>query len=142
MEFLKYSGAVFTTWFTGFFPYFEIYVAIPVGFAAGLNWFDAFLWASFGNWMAVPFIDLCYNLLQKFAFMRKFIDKSLSGKWQKRIEQHGAWFILFFTPWAGVWTVGIIAKAIKYNRAKLWLYTAISIGVTGFIIALVIEIGL
>ena len=142
MEIIKYIVAAFTTWFVGFFPYFEIYVAVPAGFAAGLNWFDAFFWASLGNWMVIPFIDLCYKLLQRFKFMRKLIEKSLTGKWEKRIEKHGVWFILLLTPLAGVWTIGVIAKALKYNRAKLWLYSAISIGVTGLIIAILIKMGI
>jgi hypothetical protein len=69
------------------------------------------------------------------------MEKSLNGKWENRIEKHGAWVILLLTPLAGVWTIGVIAKALKYNRTKLWIYSAISVGVTGLIIALTIELG-
>jgi len=142
IELIKYIGAALSTWFVGFFPYFEIYIAIPAGFAAGLNWFDAFLWASLGNWMVIPFIDLFYQWLLRFNFMKKIIDRNQNEKWKKRIENHGVWFILFLTPLAGFWTIGVIAKALKYNRTKLWLYSAISVGVTGLIIALSIEFGI
>lgn len=142
MEIIKYIGAAFSTWFVGFFPYFEIYIAVPAGFAAGLNWFDAFFWASLGNWMVIPFVDICYEWLMRFKFMKKITEKSLNGKWQDRIEKHGAWFILLLTPLAGVWTIGVIAKALKFNRAKLLIYSATSVGVTGLIIAILIINGI
>jgi hypothetical protein len=142
LEIIKYIGAAFSTWFVGFFPYFEIYIAVPAGFAAGLNWFDAFFWASLGNWMVIPFVDICYEWLMKFKFMKKITEKSLNGKWENRIEKHGAWVILLLTPLAGVWTIGVIAKALKFNRAKLWIYSATSVGITGLIIAILIINGI
>ena len=142
MEIIKYIGAAFSTWFVGFFPYFEIYIAIPAGFAAGLNWFDAFFWASLGNWMVIPFVDICYEWLMRFKFMNKIAEKSLNGKWQDRIEKHGSWFILLLTPLAGVWTIVVIAKALKFNRAKLLIYSATSVWVTGLIIAILIINGI
>jgi uncharacterized membrane protein len=142
LEIIKYIGAAFSTWFVGFFPYFEIYIAVPAGFAAGLNWFDAFFWASLGNWMVIPFVDICYEWLMKFKFMKKITEKSLNGKWQDRIEKHGAWFILLLTPLAGVWTIVVIAKALKFNRAKLLIYSATSVWVTGLIIAILIINGI
>lgn len=142
MEIIKYIGAAFSTWFVGFFPYFEIYIAVPAGFAAGLNWFDAFFWASLGNWMVIPFVDICYEWLMRFKFMNKIAEKSLNGKWQDRIEKHGSWFILLLTPLAGVWTIVVIAKALKFNRAKLLIYSAISVWVTGLIIAILIINGI
>lgn len=142
MEIIKYIGAAFSTWFVGFFPYFEIYIAVPAGFAAGLNWFDAFFWASLGNWMVIPFVDICYEWLMRFKFMNKIAEKSLNGKWQDRIEKHGSWFILLLTPLAGVWTIAVIAKALKFNRAKLLIYSATSVWVTGLIIAILIINGI
>lgn len=142
MEIIKYIGAAFSTWFVGFFPYFEIYIAVPAGFAAGLNWFDAFFWASLGNWMVIPFVDICYEWLMRFKFMNKIAEKSLNGKWQDRIEKHGSWFILLLTPLAGVWTIVVIAKALKFNRAKLLIYSATSVWVTGLIIAILIINGI
>lgn len=142
LEIIKYIGAAFSTWFVGFFPYFEIYIAVPAGFAAGLNWFDAFFWASLGNWMVIPFVDICYEWLMRFKFMNKIAEKSLNGKWQDRIEKHGSWFILLLTPLAGVWTIVVIAKALKFNRAKLLIYSATSVWVTGLIIAILIINGI
>lgn len=142
MEIIKYIGAAFSTWFVGFFPYFEIYIAVPAGFAAGLNWFDAFFWASLGNWMVIPFVDICYEWLMRFKFMNKIAEKSLNGKWQDHIEKHGPWFILLLTPLAGVWTIAVIAKVLKFNRAKLYIYSAISVWVTGLIIAILIINGI
>ena len=130
MEIIKYIGAAFSTWFIGFFPYFEIYIAIPAGFAAGRNW------------MVIPFVDICYEWLMKFNFMKKIMEKSLNGKWENRIEKHGAWVILLLTPLAGVWTIGVIAKALKFNRAKLWIYSATSVGITGLIITILIINGI
>jgi uncharacterized membrane protein len=142
LEIIKYIGAAFSTWFVGFFPYFEIYIAVPAGFAAGLNWFDAFFWASLGNWMVIPFVDICYEWLMRFKFMNKIAEKSLNGKWQDRIEKYGSWFILLLTPLAGVWTIAVIAKVLKFNRAKLLIYSAISVWVTGLIIAILIINGI
>jgi hypothetical protein len=46
------------------------------------------------------------------------------------------------TPLAGVWTIGVIAKALKFNRAKLWIYSAISVGITGLITTILIINGI
>ncbi|MGL4819789.1 MAG: hypothetical protein ACRC5C_07400, partial [Bacilli bacterium] len=73
--------------------------------------------------------------------MQKLAEKSLGGKWQKRIDRHGAWAILLLTPLAGVWTIGMIAKVLKYERTKLWTYSGISIGVTGLILAILTNMG-
>ncbi|WP_416148968.1 small multi-drug export protein [Salipaludibacillus sp. HK11] len=141
MEILKYISLAASTWFLGFFPHFEIYLAVPFGLSVGLNWIDAFLWASIGNWMVIPLIDFFYDWLMKFKFMKKISDKSLKGKWRNRIEKYGVYFILFLTPVTGVWVIGIIAKALKINRTQLWLYSAISVGVTGFVIAILGNMG-
>ena len=142
MDLLNYIFGASTAWFIGFFPLFEIYIAVPAGIAAGLPWFDAFLWATLGNWMVIPFIDLCYDWLMRFDFMKNLNEKSLSKKWEGRIESHGAWLIIFLTPLAGVWAIGLIAKALKYKRIELWLYTGISISVTGLIIAILTNMGI
>ncbi|MBU9711611.1 small multi-drug export protein [Evansella tamaricis] len=142
MEILKYISLAATTWFAGFFPHFEIYLAVPVGLSVGLNWFDAFLWASLGNWMVIPLIDFFYDWLMKFKFMKKFSEKSLKGKWRTRLEKYGAFFIVVLTPVTGVWVIGIIAKALKFNRVQLWLYSGISVGVTGFVIAVLANMGI
>ena len=142
MDLLKYITVAATTWFLGFIPHFELYLAVPVGISAGLGWFNAFLWASLGNWMVIPFIDFFYTWLMKFKFMKKISEKSLSGKWQKRIEKNGVFIILFLTPVTGVWAIGVIAKALKINRKQLWLYSGISVGITGFIIAILANMGI
>lgn len=142
MSVLKYIVGAATAWFVGFFPYFEIYIAVPSGLAAGLDWFSAFLWAAFGNWVAIPFVDLCYEWLLRFKFMEKIKNKAVSGKWKARIEKNGALFILLLTPLAGVWTIAVIAKALGYNRYKLWLFSGISVGVTAFIIAFCMNFGI
>ena len=142
MELPQYLAAAASTWFIGFFPYFEIYVAVPAGFAAGLGWFDVFFWASLGNWMAIPFIDYGYSWLMRFQFMQTLSERSMGGKWERRIERHGAWLILFLTPAAGVWTIGIIAKALRYSRVKLWIYSAVSIWGTALVMALLMHMGI
>lgn len=141
MDLIDYVLAVIITWFVGFFPYFETYVAIPLGYSLGLNWFNSFIWASLGDWMAIPFIDFVYNYLLRFEFIRKNIDKSLSSKWKKHIDRYGVWFILVITPIAGSWTIGLMGKSLKYDKTKLYLYTGISIAITGLITILLIEMG-
>jgi len=45
---VEYIAKAFAAWFIGFFPYFEIYVAVPAAIAMGLDYFSAVTWSVFG----------------------------------------------------------------------------------------------
>lgn len=141
MGILQYIAMAASTWFLGFFPYFEIYMAVPAGIVMGLPWIHAFLWATLGNWMVVVFIDLFYDWLLRFKFMKKLSDKALNGRWKERMEKGGTWVILGLTPLAGIWTTGIVAKVFGYDRKKLFVLSAISVSTIGFAIGLFTKLG-
>lgn len=138
---LTYIFMASSTWLLGFLPYFEIYMAVPAGILIGLPWIDAFFWGTLGNWMAVVFIDVFYEWLLRFKFIRKMSQKSTSGKWKRRLDKNGSWAILIFTPLAGIWTTGVVAKIFDYDRKKLWIFSGISISVVGFVVAICTILG-
>lgn len=142
MSLLTYTYMASSTWFLGFLPYFEIYMAVPAGILIGLPWIDAFFWGTLGNWMAVVFIDLFYEWLLKFRFMRKMSEKAKSCKWKKRLDKNGSWMILFMTPLAGIWTTGVVAKVFDYDRKKLWIFSGISVAIVGLAVAVCTALGI
>ena len=139
---ISYLFGICTAIFLGFFPYFEIYLAIPTAMAAGVNWFDAFLWVSIGNWLVIPLIDTCYDWFLNFKFMRKLEKGVSSSKWKKWIEKRGALIIFLLTPIVGSWTIAVAGKIINYDQKKLFILSAISIFVSSFIIALLTNYGI
>jgi hypothetical protein len=44
MQFFEYMTKAFSTWFIGFFPYFEVYAAVAAGMAMGLDGVSAIVW--------------------------------------------------------------------------------------------------
>ena len=65
MSAAEYVAAAAITWLIGFLPLFEVYVAIPVGLAAGLDPVSATAWAAFGNIVPLYLVDLGYERLRQ-----------------------------------------------------------------------------
>ena len=49
LPFLDYVARAASAWFLGFFPFVEIYVAVPTAFAFGLDPSSAVVWPVLGN---------------------------------------------------------------------------------------------
>jgi uncharacterized membrane protein len=139
--FVDYAARAATAWFLGFFPFFEIYVAIPAAFALGLDPVSAVLWPVLGNVAPIILIAFAHEQLKRIERVRRWLQGRRSERFETWINRYGAPFVLLVTPWIGVWAVAATARALGMNRATLMLYTSVSITVYAIVIGAGIVVG-
>lgn len=132
---------VLTVAFLGFFPLFEVFVAIPAGVGMGLNYLGVFLASVAGNFLPVFFIELAYEKMSHFRGFYKWLNREPSEGLQNNLNRYGFWYILFITPWTGVWLMAIAARLLKMPRKVLWWGTLSSLIIYGLAILALIQLG-
>ena len=137
----EYIPRAFATWFIGFFPYFEIYVAVPAAIALGLDYFSAVIWSVWGNYTPALLIHFLHRQLITNERITKWFTKLNLGRFKSTIDRHGPWFVLVITPWAGIWTIAVAMKVFQMNNKKLLLYSFLSISTYAVILAALIAAG-
>ena len=139
---LDYIVKAATAWFLGFFPYFEIYVAVPAAIALGLDYFSAVLWSSFGNFAAVPVVLVFYKQLMRIGRLRNWLEKrAASERYQRFLNRYGLLFVLLMTPVVGVWVMAAMAKAAGMNEFKLLVSSLVSILIYAVTMAVLVALG-
>ena len=127
-----------TVWFFGFFPFFELFVAIPVGVSLKLDPVSTVVFCVAGNFFPVLLIDSGYNRLVRYKRVKAWLDRRISEKMVRNVHRHGTWYLLVITPWVGVWAMAVTARILRMNRARLaWGVLA---SLTIYSIALVVMI--
>lgn len=137
---LEYATKAATAWGLGFFPFLEIYVAIPAAVAMGLDYVSVVFWCTFGNYLPVPLIVLFHQRLKRLPRVGPFLERLATGRGKRLLDQHGPIFVLLATPWIGIWAVAAAAQALGMHRGKLLACTFAS--VTAYAIALTLLIAL
>ena len=92
--FLEIVGKELCVFFCSMLPVIELRGAIPMAFALGLPWWQAYLISVLGNLLPVPFILLLINLVIKWMSSSKvtFFNKianfllKMVEKYRERIE--------------------------------------------------------
>ena len=138
---LDYAARAASAWFLGFFPFFEIYVAVPAAFAFGLDPVSAVVWPVLGNVTPVFLIVFAYERLMRVERLRGWLQGRRSARFERWIERYGAPFVLLVTPWIGVWAVAATAQALGMQRATLVGYSVVSITAYAILIAVGIVFG-
>jgi uncharacterized membrane protein len=137
-----YAFKAAIAWFLGFFPFFEIYVAVPAAIAMGLDYPSAVFWTVLGNFLPVPLIVFFYGQLVRLRRIGPWLQGLASPRAKGLLDRHGPWFILLATPWIGVWAVAVTAMALGMNQRNLLLFTLISISVYAIVLAGLIAFGI
>lgn len=142
MGIIEYIGKAATAWFLGFFPFFEIYLAVPAAIALGLDYFSAILWPVLGNFAPVLLIIFSYERLMKIERLRRWMEGRSSERFERWINRYGSVAIVLITPWVGIWVVAATARALGMHPRPLLIYSFISIALYAGIIAGGIYLGL
>jgi uncharacterized membrane protein len=140
-EMIEYILKASTALFMGFFPFFEILFAVPAAIAMGLDYVSAVVWSSVGNILPAVMIVAGYERLSRWPRVEAWIEARKSARFERLINEHGAWFVLIITPWIGVWAVAVTAVALGMERRQLIIYSGISITVYAVAIAALIALG-
>lgn len=130
-----------TAWFIGFFPFLEIYVAIPVAMAAGLDPVSTVVWCVLGNFMPVPLIIFFHTQLLRIRRVGPWLQRLAEGRARRVLNRYGGYILLIGTPWIGIWAVAAAAQAMGMHRGKLLLYSFISVAAYGIVLVVMISFG-
>ena len=152
--FLNIVGEELSVFFCSMLPIIELRGAIPMAFAMGLPWWQAYLISVVGNLLPVPFILLLINIVlkwmsaSKIAFFNK-IASFLYGKVEKnraRIEKYSFWglclFIAIPLPVTGAWTGSLVAAVIGMKPWKAFLSALLGVLIAGLIVTLIVYGGI
>lgn len=152
--FLEFVGEELCVFFCSMLPVVELRGAIPMAFAFGLPWWQAYIIAVLGNMIPVPFILLLINAVIKWMaasrvkFFNKFANFLLSKVDKKRaeIEKYSFWglciFIAIPLPATGAWTGSLVAAVIGMKPWKAFLSALFGVMLAGVIVTLIVYGGI
>lgn len=152
--FLEFVGEELCVFFCSILPIIELRGAIPMAFALGLPWWQAFLISVLGNLLPVPFILLLINAVIKWMagsrvpFFNKIADFLLKKveKNRERIEKYSFWglclFIAIPLPMTGAWTGSLVAAVIGVKPQKAFISALLGVLLAGVIVTLIVYGGI
>jgi len=138
----EYLARSATAFIMGFVPIFEIYLAIPITMALGLDGVSAVVWSCLGNFLAIPFVIVFYDRLNRWEWWSRYLQKIADSKWSRKMRQNGSLFILIATPIIGSWAVGVVGKVIGMGKTKLLVSSGASIFAYGILIGALTQFGI
>ena len=142
MGLVEYIVGALTAWFIGFVPFLEIYLAVPVAIAAGLDYFSAVFWPVLGNFAPVLLIIFAHDQLMRIEWLRRWLTGRRSERFQRAVNRYGGWAIVFITPWVGIWVVAATAQALGMKRSVLIGFSLASIVLYAVSIAVAVVLGI
>jgi uncharacterized membrane protein len=141
MDLLAYLGKGLTTSFLGFFPIFEVYVAVPAGILMGLDYVSAVGWGVTGNFLVVPLMIFFSTQLMRIARLRLWLERRSTERRQRAVDRYGAAFVVLMTPLLGVWLMSALAAAAGMRRTTLLWVAFCSITAYGILSAAGVALG-
>ena len=142
MSVVEYLAAAALAWLVGFLPLFEIYVAIPVGLAAGLDPVSATFWSAFGNIVPLWLVDLGYERLRQIERVDHYLSKLRRERVERILDRWGVVAIFVATPLLGVWTMALAAKGLGMSSRPFLIASSVSVAAYAVVITASIMLGL
>ena len=130
-----------SAWFLGFFPFLEIYAAVPAAFALGLDPVSAVTWPVLGNVAPVFLIAFAYERLLRIERLGRWLEGRRSERFERWTRRYGPPLVAVITPWIGVWAVAATAMALGMRKGPLAAYATLGIVVYAVAIGTAIVIG-
>ncbi len=142
MSAVEYLVAAALAWLIGFLPLFEIYVAIPVALAAGLDPVSATFWAALGNIVPLYLVDLGYERLRRIERADRYLSKLRRERVERILDRWGVIAVVVATPLLGVWTMALAAKGLGMSTRPFLIASTASVAAYAVVITLSILLGL
>ena len=152
--FLNIVGEELCVFFCSMLPIIELRGAIPMAYAMGLSWWQAYLISVVGNLLPVPFILLMINAIIKWMSASKvkifnkiatFLLERVEKK-REKIEKYSFWglclFIAIPLPVTGAWTGSLVAAVIGMKPWKAFLSALLGVLIAGAVVTLIVYGGI
>jgi uncharacterized membrane protein len=124
---MEYISKAFSVWFIGFFPLFEIYIAVSAGIAMGLDYYSTVVWSVTGNYTPILLIHYGYKWLTRIPQVKTWFKRLSSQRLKRWIDIYGIGFVLLVTPWIGVWAMAVTMKVLRMNSKRFLIYSFTSV---------------
>lgn len=142
MNLINYIAAAALACFVGFAPLFEIYVAIPVGLAAGLDPVSATVWSALGNIVPLFVIDRGYERLRRIERVDRWLAKMRRERVERWLDRYGVVLVFVATPLLGVWTMALAAKGLGMASRPFLMASVASVFIWAALITAGILLGI
>ncbi len=136
-----YFAKALSVWFIGFFPLAEIYVAVPAGFALGLDPVSVVFWSVFGNFLPAVLVTSFYDKIAGRGQIGRWLQGLASEKINRKLNSHGFLFVAMLTPWIGVWVVAATVKLFGMKSRIFLLASFLGILIYAIVIAALLALG-
>lgn len=144
-ESASYWAAAAATWWIGFFPLAELYIALPAGLAMGLDYGSAVFWTVFGNATPLFVIRFGFQWLMSRprigTFLERNVARRVSERWRARLELNPLWLIVL-TPLAGVWATAVLCETIRLKPTAWLSWSVLSVVLFSIATAVLVHAGL
>lgn len=152
--FLNTVGKELCTFFCSMLPVIELRGAIPMAYAFGLPWWQAYLISVAGNMIPVPFILLLIKAVIGFMTRSKLKILNKIAAWlvrkvnknREKIEKYSFWGLCLFVaiplPATGAWTGSLVAAMIDVKTWKAMLSTFLGVLIAGAVVTLIVYGGI
>ena len=152
--FLNIVGEELCVFFCSMLPIIELRGAIPMAFAFGLPWWQAYIISVLGNLLPVPFILLLINVVLKWMSNSKikFFNKIANFLYKKveknreKIKKYSFWglclFIAIPLPVTGAWTGSLVAAVIGMKPLKAFVSALLGVLIAGVVVTLIVYGGI
>jgi uncharacterized membrane protein len=139
---IEYIYKALTVWFIGFFPLFELFIAVPAGFSLKLDPVSIVIFCVAGNFFPVVLIDLGYNRLVRYENVKAWLDRRVSERMIRNVNRYGTWYLLIITPWFGVWGTAVTARILRLERKQMVWGVLASLTFHAIILVVMIHAGI
>ncbi len=142
---IEYIGKAAAVWFIGFFPYFEVYLAVPAAIAMGMDYPSAVIWSTLGNFTAIPLVIYLHRQLERVKWIGRWLEKLRLrplGRLGYFAKAYSNLFVLLATPVVGAWVVAAIARVLDVTPGRLLAYSFISILLYAVATSLMVNLGI
>lgn len=141
MSIIDYFAQSLTVFLIGFFPNAEIYIAIPIGLALGLDPTSTVIFGVMGNFAPIPFIHYSYEQLYRIPRLARWLNRLASERVKRKVESGGFWLYFLMTPVLGTWGMGLALKLLQISPYRFFLPTLLSVIIAALLIALLVLLG-
>ena len=138
----EYLYKALTVWFIGFFPFFELFIAIPAGVSLKLDPVSTVIFCVAGNFFPVILIDFGYNRLIRYERVKTWLDRRVSERMIQNVNRHGTWYLLVITPWIGVWAIAVTARILRMKRTQMAWGVLASLTIYAIVLVVMIHAGI
>lgn len=142
---LEYAGKAAAAWFLGFFPYFEVYLAVPAAIAMGLDYTSAVVWSTLGNFASIPLILYLHRYLERVRWIGRFLEglrERSRGRLGRLVDRYGPWCLLVALPLVGAWVSAAGARTLDLRPSQIMVYGFFSIFLWAVLTAVLVHLGI